>query len=150
MDCNFGVVSKKLSSNSKSSRFSPTLSSKNFIVLHFTLRLVIHFELMVVKSVRSVSGFTYFLHVDLCCSSAISWKDYLICMAFVPFSNNGPLHLCVCCLFSCVWLFVTLWTLVHQAPLSMGFYRQKYWSGSPQGIFPTQGLNSRLSCLLHW
>ena len=49
MDCNFGVVAKKLSSNSKSSRFSPTLSSKNFIVLHLTLRLVINFELIVVK-----------------------------------------------------------------------------------------------------
>ena len=23
------------------------------------------------------------------------------------------------------------WTVVHQAPLSMGFFRQKYWSGLP-------------------
>ena len=30
----------------------------------------------------------------------------------------------------------TLWTLVHQAPLSMGFSRQEYWSGLP---FPTSG-----------
>ena len=30
-----------------------------------------------------------------------------------------------------VWLFVTLWTIVHQAPLSMGFFRQEYWSGLP-------------------
>ena len=28
-------------------------------------------------------------------------------------------------------LFVTLWTAGHQAPLSMGFSRQKYWSGLP-------------------
>ena len=28
-------------------------------------------------------------------------------------------------------LFVTLWTVVHQAPLSMGFSMQKYWSGLP-------------------
>ena len=27
------------------------------------------------------------------------------------------------------WLFVTLWTLVLQAPLFMGFSRQEYWSG---------------------
>ena len=26
---------------------------------------------------------------------------------------------------------VTLWTAAHQAPLSMGFSRQKYWSGVP-------------------
>ena len=28
-------------------------------------------------------------------------------------------------------LFVTLWTVAHQAPLSMGFSRQEYWSGPP-------------------
>ena len=32
---------------------------------------------------------------------------------------------------SCVQLFVTLWTVAHQAPLSMGFPRQEYWSGLP-------------------
>ena len=30
-----------------------------------------------------------------------------------------------------VWLFVTPWTVVCQAPLSMGFSRQEYWSGLP-------------------
>ena len=30
---------------------------------------------------------------------------------------------------SCVWLFATPWTLAHQAPLSMEFSRQEYWSG---------------------
>ena len=38
--------------------------------------------------------------------------------------------------FSHVWLFVTLWTVAHQASLSMGFYRQEYWSGLP---FPSSG-----------
>ena len=33
--------------------------------------------------------------------------------------------------FSCVRLFVTPWTMVHQAPLSMEFPRQEYWSGLP-------------------
>ena len=30
-----------------------------------------------------------------------------------------------------VRLFATLWTLVYQAPPSMGFSRQEYWSGLP-------------------
>ena len=30
-----------------------------------------------------------------------------------------------------VWLFVTPWTAAYQAPLSMGFSRQEYWSGVP-------------------
>ena len=33
--------------------------------------------------------------------------------------------------FSLVQLFVTLRTIAHQAPLSMGFSRQEYWSGWP-------------------
>ena len=30
-----------------------------------------------------------------------------------------------------VWLLVTPWTAAHQAPPSMGFSRQEYWSGVP-------------------
>ena len=47
--------------------------------------------------------------------------------------------------------------IAHQAPLSMGFPRQEYWSGSShpsQGIFPTQGWNPHLLLgrwiLYHW
>ena len=29
------------------------------------------------------------------------------------------------------WLFATLWTIAHQAPLIMGFSRQEYWGGLP-------------------
>ena len=35
-----------------------------------------------------------------------------------------------------VQLFATPWTVVHQAPPSMGFPRQEYWSGLP---FPPPG-----------
>ena len=38
--------------------------------------------------------------------------------------------------FSLSCVFVTPWTVAHQAPLSMGFSRQDYWSGSP---FPPPG-----------
>ena len=49
---------------------------------------------------------------------------------------------------------MTLWTVAHQVPLSMGFSRQE-WAGVGchghlQGLFLTQGLNSCLLCLLHW
>ena len=49
----------------------------------------------------------------------------------------------------------TPWTVARQAPLSMGFPRQEYWSGLPvssyslfQGIFTTQGVN--LGLLHYW
>ena len=39
-------------------------------------------------------------------------------------------------------LFATLWTVAHHVPLSMGFSRQEYWSGSPcppPGDLPDSG-----------
>ena len=53
------------------------------------------------------------------------------------FSTESPRKpqrmVCACVLscFSCVQLFVTQWTIAHQAPLSLGFSRQEYWSGLP-------------------
>ena len=47
---------------------------------------------------------------------------------------------------SCVRLFVTPWTVVHQALLSMGFSRQEYWSGlpcPPLGDLPNPGTELR-------
>ena len=40
------------------------------------------------------------------------------------------------CKLSRFWLFVTPWTVAHQAPLSMEFSKQEYWSVLP---FPTLG-----------
>ena len=48
--------------------------------------------------------------------------------------------------FSCVLLFVTPWTVAHQAPLSMEFSRQEYWSGMPfpsPGYLPDPGIKPR-------
>ena len=62
-------------------------------------------------------------------------------------------HVCLLSCFSCVLLFATLWTVAHQAPLSMGLSRQEYWSGlpcPPPGIFLTQGSNPQLLGIPHW
>ena len=81
----------------------------------------------------------------------------------IPKSIATPLHKiirskCTCCAvlscamlshFSCVRLSTTLWTIVHQAPLSMGFSRQNTGVGSHflfQRTFPAQGSSQ---CLLH-
>ena len=47
-------------------------------------------------------------------------------------------------------VFVTPWTVAHQASLSMGFSRQWYWSGLPfpsPGDLPDPGTESRSSAL---
>ena len=68
---------------------------------------------------------------------------------FSNFNLNG-----VCAqLLSRFQLFVTLWTVPGQAPLSMGLTQQKYWSGlpfPPLEDLPDPGINPRLLRLLHW
>ena len=54
-----------------------------------------------------------------------------------------------------IQLFLTPWTTAQQAPLSMEFSRQEYWSSSIlgillQGIFPTPWSNPRFWLLPHW
>ena len=62
---------------------------------------------------------------------------------------------------SLVWLFATPWPVDRQAPLSMGFSWQEYWSGlpfPPPGDLPDPGIKTYVSCgscigrqiLYHW
>ena len=47
-------------------------------------------------------------------------------------------------------LFVTPWSVAHHAPLSIGFSRQKYWSGlqfSSPGDLPNPGIELRSPAL---
>ena len=47
-------------------------------------------------------------------------------------------------------VFVTPWTVTHQAPLYMGFSRQEYWSGLPfplVGDLPDPGTEPRSPAL---
>ena len=67
------------------------------------------------------------------------------------------IHVCVCvcvCVYvnesaslSVLFNSVTPWTGAHQAPLSMGFFRQKHWSGLPfpsSGDLPNSGIKPAL------
>ena len=57
---------------------------------------------------------------------------------------------CCCLVLKLGLTLVTSWAGAHQAPLSMDFSKQEYWSGLPfpsPGIFQTQGSNPNL---LHW
>ena len=55
-----------------------------------------------------------------------------VCCFFWPLYLENKLHY----MLSHVQLTATSWTMARQAPLSMGFSRQKYWSGLP---FPPPG-----------
>ena len=85
-----------------------------------------------------------------------SWKVYLFINSYIKkkLFNWGvilykPMHKCLSiaqwlwCMLSHVRLFVTPWTVAHQAPLSLGFSRQEHWRGL---LFPPPGAlpNSRI------
>ena len=63
---------------------------------------------------------------------------------------------CVLSHFTCIQPFATLWTVAHQAPLSVGFSRREYQSGlpcPPPGDLPNPGIkhvDSQLSCVSRW
>ena len=53
------------------------------------------------------------------------------------------MHACMLSQFSSVQLCATLWTVACQAPLSVGFSREEYWSGLPclpPGDLPNPGI----------
>ena len=70
---------------------------------------------------------------------------------FLDDHDNDDEGYCVCSVISDVWLFATLQTVACQAPLSMGFSRQEYWSGLPfpsPGDLPDPGIEHvSLACL---
>ena len=98
----------------------------------------------------------------LVCGALVSWKCIDFCQVhflrllklshgFCLYSSNLVYCLCLCCHFSHVRLFETLWTLACQAPLCMGFSRQGVGCHFLlQGIFPTQGSNQHLSDIGRW
>ena len=66
------------------------------------------------------------------CNSGVHWA----CARVLSQGMVVNVNLCMIRCFSRVWLFVTSWTIAHQAPLSMGFSKQEYWSELP---CPTPG-----------
>ena len=99
-------------------------------------------------STFSIVDFSFFIFLNLMLLSSVSeWRilpveliakdasDVLIMSTKVCVSALLDLRwgvcvcVCVCvCVLSCVPLFVTLWTLACQAPLSLEFSRQEYWN----------------------
>ena len=77
---------------------------------------------------------------------------WLLAPPILPWDSGTPVWtLCVCAKsLSRVQLFVTPWTVARQASLSMGFSRQKYWSGLPfpsPGDLPDAGIQPRSPAL---
>ena len=92
------------------------------------------------------------------CNRQTSYSDRMnafpkiISKARLSFSTLETVCVCMLSHLSCVQLFAPLWTVAHQAPLSMGFLQENTAVGCHallQGIFPIQGSNPSLLRLLH-
>ena len=57
-------------------------------------------------------------------------------MSLTAPTHSESVFVCCCLVAKSCPTLATPWTLAHQAPLSMGFPRQEYWSGLP---FPSPG-----------
>ena len=102
--------------------------------------------------------FYIFLSTGHVLQSALSWCSACTSVlegVFLMYPEKDVLHvhLLLCHLvLSHVWLwpFRALWTVAHQAPLSTGFCRQRYWSGLPfpsPGDLPNPRIKPRVSCI---
>ena len=68
---------------------------------------------------------------------------YLFPIYICIYIHFGIIYFQYACVLTHVWLFTTLWTAACQAPLSMGFSRQEYYSGllfPPPGDFSNPGI----------
>ena len=81
-------------------------------------------------------AFTILPHTSNLRKDCFLFTSILHCQTF-KFWSSSVCTVCIyVCVLSCVWCFVTPWTVACQAPLSMEFSRQEYWSGLPS---PTPG-----------
>ena len=93
-----------------------------------------------------VEGTTNHLLLEFLCSFP-TWIQSLSAMTDKSITKNVRKRIwSKVKLLSHVWLSVTPWTVAHQAPPSMGFSRQEYWSGLPfpsPGDLPDPGIKPR-------
>ena len=111
------------------------------------------------KSGATENGFSFDLLLFLFVTHPSASKDIPRSSFIMPLRSEPPFcwalppssHM-LCC-FSHVQLYVILWTVACQSPLSMGFSRQEYWSGlqcPPPGDLPDAGIEPLFLMSPYW
>ena len=131
-----------------------------FLIFYFYVILISYIIISVILQVYIYYAIFFFLGCPACrivvpqFLGCWQWKDRVPTIGHNVIIWDNPHIMCLrgCMLghFTCVQLFVTLWTIVHQAPLSMGFSRQEYGSGlacPPSGDLPDPGIKSESPAL---
>ena len=112
-------------------------------------------QLVMVSAIQQCkSAMIMYIYVCVFTSSWTSLPSHILhFLVWAVLCSQGR-GTCVLSCFSCVWLCETIWTVAHQAPLSMGFSRRESWNGLPfpmpgdlpdPGIEPTSVLSPALA-----
>ena len=101
------------------------------LLLQFEVRLDLYFPPSRSQASRSEIGIIATKGKKLCRKHSVLCALPEHC---VP-NQSILVELCMC-VFCCSWLFVILWIIAFQFPLSLGFFRQEYRGGLP---FPPPG-----------
>ena len=104
--------------------FSSVTSFSSHSSLKYFYFCFCHYCFVLVSIVPAISLLLLHLLLDIW-----AWNKDTVLLSSIQWSEEVKS-------LSCVRLFVTPWTVACQAPLSMGFSRQEYWSGLP---FPSPG-----------
>ena len=124
------------------------------IFQHLIVRAMVNQLLQYVDLLMNANTFKMKKPLELL-STLLSWEVKNECALWITWSKNqlsvpiwlsGCERACVLRRFSHVRFFETPWTIACQAPLSVGFSRQGYWSGlscSPPGDLPDPGIEPR-------
>ena len=119
------------------------LSSKNWYSFHWCAgaslyQLMRAASMCLFQTPCSVTSNWYFKidHGERISKIGKSYQQRLFTFISTSLTYLNQMTLKVSCMLSHIQLFMTLWTIACQGALSMGFSRQKYWSGLP---FPPLG-----------
>ena len=85
---------------------------------------------------------------DLYCDRVTGLEYITMILTYIHNQRNSYL-LCCCLVANMYPTLASSWTVARQAPLSMGFFRQEYWSGLPfpsPGDLPDSGNRTHISC----
>ena len=106
-------------------------SSTSFTVILISVRIILEIQI----SLKNMKAFATFQKFKRTTVVGLHYHFKLLLNQNL-FHKQMVVAKCMCHLLSHVQLFATPWTVARQAPLSMGFSRQKHWSGLP---FPSPG-----------
>ena len=109
---------------------------------------LVYWQMNHVKGCSYISLYWATLYLKLILDGEIVCLRFTLNLEYRGTELKSKLSFCMC---ACsVILFSTLWTVAHQASLSMEFFKQEYWSGLPFPPTGNRSLSAWKGTSVHW